>query len=130
MTKPYAVPSQEGRTAIVTGASGGIGLWTAAALAKAGAHVILICRSPERGAAAKSFIGRAGRHAPDLILADFSNLNAVRKAGADIAQRYPQVHILVNNAGLFSRKRELTKDGYEMTFAVNHLAPFLFTNTV
>src|SRR5262249_5577748 len=130
MTKLYVVPSQEGRTAIVTGASGGIGLWTAAGLAKAGAHVILVCRSPQRGAAARSIIARAGRHAPDLILADFSDLNAVRKAGTEIAERYPHIHILVNNAGLFSRQRELTRSGYEMTFAVNHLATFLFTNAV
>jgi NAD(P)-dependent dehydrogenase (short-subunit alcohol dehydrogenase family) len=130
MPKLFAVPSQEGRTAIVTGASGGIGLWTAAGLAKACAHVILVCRDAKRGAAAKTFITRAGNRPPDLVLADFSDLNAVRKAGAAIAARYPQIHILVNNAGLFSRKRELTKDGYEMTFAVNHLAPFLFTDTV
>jgi NAD(P)-dependent dehydrogenase (short-subunit alcohol dehydrogenase family) len=130
MTKPYAVPSQEGRIAVVTGASGGIGLWTAAWLAKAGAHIILVCRNVGRGEAAKAFIARSGGRALDLILADFSDLHAVRKAGTEIAERYPQIHSLVNNAGLFSRKRELTKDGYEMTFAVNHLAPFLFTNTV
>jgi NAD(P)-dependent dehydrogenase (short-subunit alcohol dehydrogenase family) len=130
MTKPYAVPSQDGRTAIVTGASGGIGLCTAAGLAKAGAHVVLICRNAERGAAAKALIAQAVSRAPDLILADFSDLNAVHKAGVEIVERFPLIHILVNNAGLFSRKRELTKDGYEMTFAVNHLAPFLFTNTV
>jgi NAD(P)-dependent dehydrogenase (short-subunit alcohol dehydrogenase family) len=126
----YTVPSQAGRTAIVTGASGGIGLWTAAGLAKAGAHLIIICRSAERGEAAKSFISRAAGRPPDLILADFSDLTAVRNAGAEIVSRYPQVHVLVNNAGLFAPKRELTKDGYEMTFAVNHLAPFLLTNTV
>jgi NAD(P)-dependent dehydrogenase (short-subunit alcohol dehydrogenase family) len=130
MTKSYEVPSQEGRTAIVTGASGGIGLWTAAGLARAGAHVILICRNAERGAAAKAFIAPGGGRAPDLLLADFADLSAVRKAGAEIVERFPQIHILVNNAGLFSRKHQLTKDGYEMTFAVNHLAPFLFTNTV
>ena len=130
MTTSYSVPSQAGRTAIVTGASSGIGLWTAAALAKAGAHVVIVCRSASRGEEAKAFISRSGARAPDLVLADFADLKAVQEAGFAIAERYPQIHILVNNAGLFSLTRELTKDGYEMTFAVNHLAPFLFTNTL
>ena len=124
----YIVPPQEGHIAVVSGASGGIGLWTALGLAKAGAHVVMICRSAQKGEDAKSFIVQAGGRAPDLILADFADLNAVRDAGAEIVGRYPRVHILVNNVGLFSRKRALTKDGYEMTFAVNHLAPFLLTN--
>ncbi len=130
MTKPYIVPSQEGRTAIVTGASSGIGLWTATGLAKAGAHVIMICRDARRGQDAKAFVMRRTGRTPDLILADFADLKRVRDAGAEITARYPRIHILVNNAGLFSRTRELTKDGYEMTFAVNHLAPFLLTDTV
>ncbi len=130
MAQTYVVPPQDGRIAIVTGASGGIGLWTAAGLAKAGAQVVMVCRSRERGEEAKAFAGRQAAHVPDLILADFADLKAVQKAGAEILERYPAVHILVNNAGLFSPRRELTKDGYEMTFAVNHLAPFLFTETL
>ncbi|MGO8952160.1 MAG: SDR family oxidoreductase [Rhodomicrobium sp.] len=130
MTKPYVVPPQDGRTAIVTGASSGIGLWTAAGLAKAGAQIIMICRNARRGEAAKAFVARASGRIPDLILADFADLKAVGNAGAQILERYPHIHILVNNAGLFARKRELTKDGYEMTFAVNHLAPFLLTDTL
>jgi NAD(P)-dependent dehydrogenase (short-subunit alcohol dehydrogenase family) len=130
MTQTYTVPSQEGRTAIVTGASGGIGLWTALGLAKAGAKVVLVVRSEARGAEAKAFIQRMRGHEPDIVLADFADLNAVRQAADTIAGRYPRVDILVNNAGLFSQRRELTKDGYEMTFAVNHLAPFLFTNSL
>jgi NAD(P)-dependent dehydrogenase (short-subunit alcohol dehydrogenase family) len=128
MTKPYAVPSQEGRIAIVTGASSGIGLWTAAGLAKAGAHTVLICRDARRGEEAKSFVAEKSGRAPDLILADFADLKRVQAAGKEIATRYPRIHILVNNAGLFAPKRTLTKDGYEMTFAVNHLAPFLLTD--
>jgi NAD(P)-dependent dehydrogenase (short-subunit alcohol dehydrogenase family) len=130
MTKPYIVPPQEGRTAIVTGASSGIGLWTAAGLAKAGAQIIMVCRNAQRGEAAKAFVAQTSGRAPDLVLADFADLKAVRNAGAQILERYPHIHILVNNAGLFARKRELTKDGYEMTFAVNHLAPFLLTDTL
>jgi NAD(P)-dependent dehydrogenase (short-subunit alcohol dehydrogenase family) len=130
MVKPYAVPSQEGRIAIVTGANSGVGLWTAAGLAKAGAHVIMVCRDKRRGETAKAFVERTSGRAVDLVLADFADLKAVRDAGAKIVQSYPQIQILVNNAGLFARDRQLTKDGYEMTFAVNHLAPFLFTNTV
>jgi NAD(P)-dependent dehydrogenase (short-subunit alcohol dehydrogenase family) len=130
MKTSYTVPSQQGRIVVVTGASGGIGLYTALGLAKAGAQVILVCRNAQRGEEARSFISRAGGTKPELVLADFADLKAVRQAAEAIAARYPEVHVLVNNAGLFSRKRELTKDGYEMTFAVNHLAPFLFTNTL
>jgi NAD(P)-dependent dehydrogenase (short-subunit alcohol dehydrogenase family) len=130
MANAYAVPPQEGQTAIVTGASGGIGLWTAAGLAKAGAQVVMVCRDAGRGEAARIFAGRGAPRPPELVLADFSDLAAVRDAALQILARHPRIDILVNNAGLFSRKRELTRDGYEMTFAVNHLAPFLFTNTM
>ncbi len=130
MAHSYTIPSQEGRIAIVTGANSGIGLWTAAGLAKAGAHVIMICRNATRGEEAKALVAQMSGRTPDLILADFADLHAVHDAGAKIVERYAQIHILVNNAGLFAPKRELTKDGYEMTFAVNHLAPFLLTNTV
>jgi NAD(P)-dependent dehydrogenase (short-subunit alcohol dehydrogenase family) len=130
MTKPYAVPSQEGRIAIVTGASGGIGLWTALGLAKAGAHTVMLCRDPRRGEEARRFVAERAGRVPELILADFADLAQVRAAGAEIAERHRYIHILVNNAGLFAPKRTLTKDGYELTFAVNHLAPFLLTETL
>jgi NAD(P)-dependent dehydrogenase (short-subunit alcohol dehydrogenase family) len=128
--KPYAVPSQEGRIAIVTGASGGIGLWTALGLAKAGAHTVMLCRDARRGEEARRFVAEGAGRVPELILADFADLAQVRAAGAEIAERHRYIHILVNNAGLFAPKRTLTKDGYELTFAVNHLAPFLLTETL
>jgi NAD(P)-dependent dehydrogenase (short-subunit alcohol dehydrogenase family) len=71
-----------------------------------------------------------GGRKPDVAVADFASLKTVRDAAAKILDRYSQVHILINNAGLFSPRRELTVDGYEMTIAVNHLAPFLLTNTI
>ena len=126
--KPYAVPSQEGRIAIVTGASGGIGLWTALGLAKAGAQTVMLCRDARRGEEARRVVAERAGRVPDLIFADFADLAQVRAAGAEIAERYRYIHILVNNAGLFAPKRTLTKHGYELTFAVNHLAPFLLTD--
>jgi NAD(P)-dependent dehydrogenase (short-subunit alcohol dehydrogenase family) len=129
MTRPFSIPSQTARIAVVTGANSGIGLWTAFGLARAGARVVMVCRNKERGERAVEFVAKAGTR-PDLVLVDFSSLKAVRDAGAHIAHNYPQLHILVNNAGLFSLNRELTRDGYETTFAVNHLAPFLLTNTL
>jgi NAD(P)-dependent dehydrogenase (short-subunit alcohol dehydrogenase family) len=124
------VPSQEGRTAVVTGANAGIGLWTALGLAKAGAHIVMVCRDPHRGEDARSLIARASSRKPDLVIADFASLKTVSEAARRILDRYPEIHILVNNAGLFAPGRQLTADGYEMTIAVNHLAPFLLTNTL
>jgi len=124
------IPSQAGRTVIVTGASAGIGLYTALGLAKAGAKVILVCRSQARGEDAKRLIARQSGNEPDLVLANFASLKSVRDAANRIADGYNEIHTLVNNVGAFAPIRELTVDGYEMTFAVNHLAPFLFTNTL
>lgn len=129
-TGQFTLPSQEGRTAIVTGANAGIGLWTAIGLAKAGADVIMVCRDPHRGEDARSLVAKAGKKKPGLIIADFASLKSVHDAAGRILDRHQQIHILVNNAGLFSRKGELSADGYEMTIAVNHLAPFLLTNTL
>ncbi len=126
----FPVPSQEGRTAIVTGANSGIGLWTAIGLAKAGANVVMVCRDPHRGEDARGLVTRMSNRKPDLLIADFASLTAVRDAAARMLDRYPQIHILVNNAGAFFPTRELSADGYEMTIAVNHLAPFLLTNTL
>jgi NAD(P)-dependent dehydrogenase (short-subunit alcohol dehydrogenase family) len=125
-----ALPSQEGRTAIVTGANAGIGLWTAIGLAKAGAQVVMVCRDSIRGEDARSLISKMSKNKPDLIVADFASLKAVHEAAGRILDRHQRIDILVNNAGLFSPRRELTADGYEMTIAVNHLAPFLLTNTL
>ena len=124
------LPSQEGRTAIVTGATSGIGLWTAVGLAKARANVVLVVRDPHRGEDARAFVAKMGGRKPDVVVADFASLKAVRDAALKIVDRFAQIHILINNVGLFSPRRELTGDGYEMTMAVNHLAPFLLTNTL
>lgn len=118
-----------GKIVLVTGATDGIGKQTALELAKLGATVLLHGRNPKRLIDAMKDI-RAG--APeshlDTFVADFSSLAAVRKMALELEQKYPRLDALINNAGVFMQRRELSRDGYEMTFAVNHLAPFLLTH--
>src|ERR1700733_8505208 len=122
------VPSMEGRTVVVTGASSGIGKATATALAKAGARTVISARSSERGRQAVEDIRRAsGSEIVDLAVFDLGDLAAVRDGAAELLERNPQIHVLVNNAGLVLSDRRETVDGYEATFAINHLGPFLLT---
>ena len=118
-----------GRTALVTGATGGIGLWTAVGLARMGAELTIVGRSRERAEAAARFVAeRSSRPPPAIELADFASLREVRQLAGRVRERLPVLHLLVNNAGLMVPRREVTVDGYESTFAINHLAPFLLTN--
>lgn len=118
----------EGSTCIVTGANAGIGKATAIEMARMGARVVMVCRNRERGRQALVEVCHAsGSSAVDLILADLSVRKEVRDLAARIADDYPQVDVLVNNAGLFQRKRSETVDGLETTFAVNHMAYFILT---
>ena len=112
----------EGKTVVITGASSGIGLETARELARRGARIVMVVRSKERGDAAAASIGGA-----ELVLADLYSLAEVRRAGAEIRDRFGKVDVLVNNAGLIHNTRELTVDGFERTFGLNHLAAFLLT---
>lgn len=117
-----------GRVCLVTGANRGIGQATAAGLAARGAHVILICRRVEDGEAAARQIAGRGLPRPAVVGADLSSQSSIRQAAAEIQARHPQLHVLVNNAGIIPPRREVTVDGLEMQFAVNHLAYFLLTN--
>ena len=120
--------SLRGRVCVVTGASSGIGKETARGLARLGATVAMICRDRERGLAAQAEIGREAPVPPELFLADLSSLAEVRRVAAEIRDRFAAVHVLVNNAGGIFGRRELTVDGHERTFALNHLAYFLLTH--
>ncbi len=117
-----------GKTVVVTGASSGIGLETARALAEQGARVVMVVRSQERGEAAMLDIESTVPGAKlELALADLYSLAEVRKVAAELRERCPRIDVLVNNAGLIHKTRELTVDGFEKTFALNHLAGFLLT---
>lgn len=117
--------------AVVTGASGGIGRWVALGLALSGYHVIMIGRSRSRGQAAQEWIAeRVNGAATDLLIADLSSLAATMEAGRLIKARYPEVDVLVNNAGVFTAKREMTAEGHDRVLATNHLSPFVLTQTL
>jgi len=121
--------SLAGRTCLVTGANRGIGLATAYGLAALGARVALVARDQVAGEAAAAEIRRAsGNEAVDLLLADLSSQASIRTLAEEVLARYRRIHVLVNNAGVITRRRTLTVDGIETQFAVNHLAYFLLTN--
>ncbi len=113
---------------LVTGANSGIGKVTAKSLAASGATVITVCRNRDKGEAARAEIVRETRNENvDLMIADFSDLGQIRRLAADVKARHPRLHALVNNAGAYNNKRRLTAEGYEATFAVNHIGYFLLT---
>jgi retinol dehydrogenase-14 len=123
--------SMRGKTVVVTGASSGIGLATAEWLAAEGAEVVLVCRDPKRAADAQTQIGRAAvATRPRVVIADLADQAQIRGAADELRARLDHVDVLINNAGSIFARRELTVDGIEKTFAVNHLAPFLLTNLV
>lgn len=114
---------------LITGANSGIGLETARGLAKQGARVIMVCRNPEKGEAARQdIVASTGNDQVDLLIADLSSLTEVRKLAEQINSQYQQLHVLIHNAGLMSKQREVSADGYELQFAVHHLATFLLTD--
>jgi retinol dehydrogenase 12 len=117
-----------GATCLVTGATSGIGKETALRLAVLGATVILLARDAARGEAAKAEIQVREPHARvEVMTADLSIPSQVRQVAVEIEARHDRLDVLVNNAGVISPRRPLTGDGLEVTFATNHLGPFLLT---
>lgn len=119
----------DGKLCLVTGANSGIGLVTARELARKGSDLILACRRREQGeAAAREIESAVGRRPLALLVADFASLAEVRRLAEQIRSIGRPLDVLVNNAGLMLTERRVTADGFETTFAVNHLAPFLLTH--
>ncbi len=118
-----------GRISLVTGATSGIGRVTAQALAQQGAHVIVVGRDRTKSIATVEEIQRqTGNPAVEYLLADLSVMDDVRHLADAFKRRHDRLHILLNNAGAFFMGRQFSKDGIEMSFAVNYLAPFLLTH--
>src|SRR5260370_14955398 len=121
--------SMQGKTCMVTGANSGIGKATALGLAQVGANVVMVARDRARGEVAQNEVkAKSGNNSVDLLVADLSSQQSIRKLVENFKQHYKQLHVLINNAGVFMLTRRETADGLEITFAVNYLAPFLLTN--
>ncbi len=117
------------KVCVVTGATSGIGLVTAQALARDGATVIVVARNPERGAATiRRLQQETGNSAVELLIADLSVQAQVRQLANEVQRRFAHLDVLINNAGALFGQRQMTAEGIEMTFALNHLAYFLLTN--
>lgn len=117
------------KVCVVTGGNSGIGLHAAIGLARQGARVAIVSRDRAKGEAALAELKeKAQVDQADLIVGDLGSLAQVRALAQEVLGRYPRLHVLVNNAGLWMTERKLTPDGLETTFAVNHLGPFLLTN--
>lgn len=117
------------KVCLVTGASSGIGRATAVGLARMAARVVLVSRSRERGEEALAAIrAQSGNDNLGLLVADLSRQASVRQLAQSFQERFSHLHVLVNNAGVYSSRHQLTEDGIEITLAVNYLAPFLLTH--
>jgi retinol dehydrogenase-12 len=119
----------KGKTCLITGATSGIGKETALALARLGATVVFTARDEERGKAVKrEIIDRSGSNDIDFIFCDLSSLQSVKECSQIFRSSHKRLDVLINDAGTWEREKKLSKDGIELTFAVNHLAHFLLTN--
>jgi NAD(P)-dependent dehydrogenase (short-subunit alcohol dehydrogenase family) len=118
----------EGKQVLITGASRGIGKATAIGLAKLGANLSLLVRSRDLGEKVVEEIRALGKSVKvDLFIADLSSMKDIRRVAKEYREKHDRLDVLVNNAGAINMEREKTVDGYERTFATNHLGYFLLT---
>ena len=118
-----------GKVCLVTGATDGIGKVSARVLAEMGAKVIIVGRNPEKSAAVLTELKSvSGNESIDLLIADLAVMQEVRDLAEQVIRRYDCLDVLLNNAGGYFAKHEITSDGLEMTFALNHMSYFLLTN--
>ena len=117
------MPDARGHHIVLTGPTSGIGLAAARGLAEAGARLTLVGRDEARLAALASELEGGA----DWVAADLSSLEQTRRAAAEIRARHDRIDVLINNAGGMFRRRDVTAEGIELTLALNHLSPFVFT---
>lgn len=120
---------QPNQVTVITGATSGIGRVAAGALARRGGTLVLVGRDPERGRnAVEQIRSGSGNGSVSFLCADLSSMAEVQRLAAAIRDRHDRIGLLINNAGAIFTRRRTTADGLEMTFALNHLAPFLLTH--
>lgn len=116
------------RKILITGSTDGIGKEAARLFAEQGAHVIVHGRNREKGEDVCKWISeRNPKHDPDLLIADFSSLENVRDLAIEVKEKHGDLNLLINNAGVYSEERHESAQGFELTFAVGYLAPFLLS---
>lgn len=118
----------QGKTVVITGATSGIGEVAARELAVQGARIVFVARESKRGADLLDALAPGAGHS--FVIADLSTLAGMKQAAADIAAAAPRIDVLINNAGAMFETREVTEDGLERTFALNHMAYFVLTNAL
>ncbi len=124
---PNSLNSMQGKTVVITGATNGIGKAAALALASAGARVVVVGRSLDKAQAVADAIRAGGAGSAEVALADLSLVAQVRRLAAELRDRFSRIDVLVNNAGALFNSREVTAEGFERTFALNHLSYFVLT---
>lgn len=117
----------EKKIALVTGANSGMGMASSRMLARKGYFVLMLVRSEKRGSEALNQLNEEQPGCFQLILCDLSDLQSVRRAASFIGETYEKIDVMLNNAGVITTQRELTKEGLEMQFGVNHVGHFLLT---
>lgn len=122
-------PSMEGKTCVITGATSGLGRAAADALAALGARIVMVARDKTRGETTLAELRERFPGADHSVhYADLVQLAGMKRVAADIAAVEPRIHVLLNNAGAMFARRKITADGFERTFALNHVAPFVLTH--
>ncbi|GAB2775829.1 SDR family NAD(P)-dependent oxidoreductase [Nocardioides salsibiostraticola] len=125
------IPDQSGRTAVVTGANGGLGLETTRALAARGAHVVMAARNQDKAVAARDeILGEIPDASLEIVPLDLGSLDSVATAAEVILAAHDRIDLLVNNAGLMAMPERQTSDGFEMQFGVNHLGHWALTSAL
>lgn len=117
----------DGKVCVVTGATSGVGLAAVHRLAEGGANIVMVCRNAAKARRLQEDLHKKYNCQADYFIADFECLAEVQRAADSIARKYKKINVLINNAGLFNKRRRLTTDGNEAVFQVIHLASFLLT---
>ncbi|MGL5530715.1 MAG: SDR family NAD(P)-dependent oxidoreductase, partial [Culicoidibacterales bacterium] len=119
--------SMKGQTCVITGATSGVGYQAARAVAAGGGNLVLVARNQQKAEVVKFELEQKYAVSVDYVIADFTNLSQVARAGNLILAKYPRIDLLINSAGIYATKKLYTSEGIETVFCVNHLAAFLLT---